>query len=118
MPWAYPDPVTHQIGQLIRDIDASGRSLEGEPDAKQLAKEQALAHERRSGYEGGYPRKSHTIASNRNARRKSFGYKDVYSTRDRNWPMPNRKSYYNKQDRAMKLMRAKLDQEQEEGSGI
>jgi len=48
---------------------------------------------------GGYPRKSHTIATNRNLRRRSFGYTDVYSTRQRNWPTPSRKSFYRRQDR-------------------
>ena len=118
MPWAYPAPVDNTLYWLLHAVDASGRSFEGEPDEKQRAREQAIARERKVGYEGGYPRKSHAIASSRNARRKSFGYKDVYSTKDRNWPMPNRKSYYKTQDRAMKLVRAKLDQDQEEGSGI
>lgn|SRR5512143_74504 len=55
---------------------------------------------------GGYPRKSHTMATNRNLRRKSFGYRDVYSTRERNWPMPSRKAYYKSQDRALAQRRA------------
>lgn len=50
--------------------------------------------------QGGYPRNSHTMATNRNQRRKSFGYRDVYSTRERDWPMPNRRAFYKGQDRA------------------
>lgn len=48
---------------------------------------------------GGYPRKSHTLAANRNARRRSFGARDVYSTRERDWPMPNRNAFYRRRDR-------------------
>lgn len=55
---------------------------------------------------GGYPRNSSTMATNRNLRRKSFGYRDVYSTRERNWPMPSRKAYYKAQDRALAQRRA------------
>lgn len=69
---------------------------------------------------GGYPRKSHTMATNRNLRRKSFGYRDVYSTRERDWPMPNRKAYYKAQDRA-RLAREQAAQAEVDrliGSGI
>lgn len=48
---------------------------------------------------GGYPRKSHTLATNRNLRRKSFGYRDVYSTRERDWPSGGRDAYYRRKDR-------------------
>jgi len=47
----------------------------------------------------GYPRKSHTIATNRNLRRKSFGYSDVYSTRERNWPSGGRDRFYRRADK-------------------
>jgi len=69
---------------------------------------------------GGYPRKSHTMATNRNLRRKSFGYRDVYSTRERNWPMPNTRAFYKAQDRA-RLAREQAAQDEVErviGSGI
>lgn len=69
---------------------------------------------------GGYPRKSHSLATNRNARRRSFGYRDVYSTRERDWPMPNRRAYYKAQDRA-RLAREQAAQDEVErliGSGI
>jgi len=50
--------------------------------------------------QGGYPRKSHTLATNRNLRRKSFGYRDVYSTRERDWPSGGRDAFYKRQDKA------------------
>lgn len=34
---------------------------------------------------------SRTMATNRNARRKSFGYRDTYSMRERGWPTAYRK---------------------------
>ena len=49
---------------------------------------------------GGYPQNSHTLAASRNARRLSFGYSDVYSTRERNWPTPSRRAFHKAQDRA------------------
>lgn len=48
---------------------------------------------------GGYPRKSHTLATNRNLRRKAFGYRDVYSTRERDWPSGGRNAFYRRKDR-------------------
>jgi len=47
-----------------------------------------------------YPRNSHTMATNRNLRRKSFGYRDVYSTRDRDWPSGGRDRFYRRADKA------------------
>lgn len=55
---------------------------------------------------GGYPRKSHTLATNRNARRRSFGARDVYSTRERDWPMPNRNAFYKRREREAEQRRA------------
>ena len=49
---------------------------------------------------GGYPRKSHTLATNRNQRRKSFGYRDTYSVRERDWPSGGNAAYYRRMDRA------------------
>ena len=49
---------------------------------------------------GGYPRKSHTLATNRNQRRKSFGFNDTYSVRERDWPSGGNAAYYRRQDRA------------------
>jgi len=49
---------------------------------------------------GGYPRNSHTMATNRNLRRKSFGYRDVYSTRERNWPSGGTDAHYRRVARA------------------
>lgn len=42
---------------------------------------------------------SATLATNRNRRRKAMGYRDVYSTRERNWPTPSRAGTYKRQDR-------------------
>lgn len=55
---------------------------------------------------GGYPRKSHTLATNRNLRRKSFGYRDVYSTRERDWPSGGRDAYYKRQEKQAAQRRA------------
>ena len=55
---------------------------------------------------GGYPRKSHTLATNRNLRRKSFGYRDVYSTRERDWPSGGRDAYYKRQEKHAAQRRA------------
>ncbi len=60
----------------------------------------------------GYPKKSHTLATNRNLRRRSFGATDVYSTRERDWPTPSRRLYYKHADRALK------QREQNLGGGI
>lgn len=49
---------------------------------------------------GGYPRNSHTMATNRNQRRKSFGFTDTYSVRERNWPSGGNAAYYRRQDKA------------------
>lgn len=47
-----------------------------------------------------YPRNSNTMATNRNARLRSFGMGDrVKSTAERNWPTPSRSGYYKKLDR-------------------
>lgn len=51
---------------------------------------------------GGYPRNSHTMATNRNARRKSFGYRDTYSVRERDWPSGGNAAFYRRQDRQRK----------------
>lgn len=69
---------------------------------------------------GGYPRKSHTLATNRNLRRKSFGYRDVYSTRERNWPMPSTRAYYKRQDREREARQQAAQAEVDRliGSGI
>ena len=40
------------------------------------------------------------MATNRNLRRKSFGYRDVYSTRERDWPSGGRDAFYKRQDKA------------------
>lgn len=49
---------------------------------------------------GGYPRNSHTMATNRNQRRKSFGFNDTYSVRERDWPSGGNAAYYRRQDKA------------------
>lgn len=69
---------------------------------------------------GGYPRKSHTIATNRNLRRKSFGYRDVYSTRERDWPSGGREAFYRRQDRARLAREAAVNADIERllGAGI
>lgn len=55
---------------------------------------------------GGYPRKSHAQATSRNLRRKSFGYRDVYSTRERDWPSGGRDAYYKRQAKQAAQRRA------------
>lgn len=69
---------------------------------------------------GGYPRKSHTLATNRNQRRKSFGYRDTYSVRERDWPSGGNAAYYKRQDRARQEREARLNAEIEAmlGGGI
>lgn len=57
-----------------------------------------------------YPRKSHSIATGRNQRRRSFGYTDVYSTRERDWPSGGRDAFYRRQERERKW-REKEDEE-------
>lgn len=56
----------------------------------------------------GYPRNSHTMATNRNQRRKSFGYTDTYSVRERDWPSGGNAAYYRRQDKARQ---ARIDAE-------
>lgn len=48
--------------------------------------------------------RSNRMSVNRNARRKSFGYRDTYSLRDRGWPTANRgfDSRVKKYERAVK----------------
>jgi hypothetical protein len=69
---------------------------------------------------GGYPRKSHAQATSRNQRRKSFGYRDVYSTRERDWPSGGRDAYYKRQDRAREARKQAAQSEVDRliGSGI
>jgi hypothetical protein len=67
-----------------------------------------------------YPRKSEKIARTRNLQRQRYGYRDVYSTRDRDWPMPNRQAFYKRQDRE-RLRRQEQERAAEEkvkGEGI
>jgi hypothetical protein len=69
---------------------------------------------------GGYPRKSHTMATNRNLRRKSFGYRDTYSVRERDWPSGGNAAYYRRQDRAREARQQAAQAEVDRliGSGI
>lgn len=67
---------------------------------------------------GGYPQKSHTLATNRNQRRKSFGYTDTYSVRERDWPSGGNAAYYRRQDRARLAREAAANAEVERLLGI
>lgn len=67
---------------------------------------------------GGYPRNSHTMATNRNQRRKSFGYTDTYSVRERDWPSGGNAAYYRRQDRARQEREAAANAEVERLLGI
>lgn len=58
---------------------------------------------------GGYPRNSHTMATNRNLRRKSFGYRDTYSVRERDWPSGGNAAFYRRQDRARQEREARAN---------
>jgi len=58
---------------------------------------------------GGYPRNSHTMATNRNLRRKSFGYRDTYSVRERDWPSGGNAAYYKRQDKARQAREAEAE---------
>ena len=67
-----------------------------------------------------YPRKSEKIARSRNLQRQRYGYRDVYSTRERNWPMPSTSAFYKRQDRE-RLARQNAEREAQEktkGEGI
>lgn len=68
----------------------------------------------------GYPRKSHAQAMSRNQRRKSFGYRDVYSTRERDWPSGGRNAYYKRQEKEIAARRAAAQEKVNSllGSGI
>lgn len=90
-PYRQGNAVTHAVNQLTRDLDASGRSLEGEPDAAQQARDKATLHPYKDPNAGMF-RNSATMSRNRNARRKSFGASDYrYSLADRGWPTAYRR---------------------------
>jgi len=60
---------------------------------------------------GGYPTKSHSIATGRNERRARMGYRDKFSTRERDWPSGGgRKAFYKRQDRAREERAARAEQ--------
>jgi hypothetical protein len=67
-----------------------------------------------------YPPNSEKIARTRNLKRQSYGYRDVYSTRERDWPMPNRRAYYKRQERERlrRLEQEREEQEKLKGEGI
>lgn len=69
---------------------------------------------------GGYPRKSSAQATSRNQRRKSFGYRDVYSTRERDWPSGGRNAYYKRQDKEIAARHAAAQEKMKSllGAGI
>lgn len=67
---------------------------------------------------GGYPRNSHTMATNRNQRRRSFGFTDTYSVRERDWPSGGNTAYYRRQDRARQAREAAANAEVERLLGI
>lgn len=81
----YTDPVGTTLRWFERDTDASHRSLEGEPSPEERKRE--IAKTVKFDPVPRTPKNSVTMATNRNARRKSFGYPDHrYSMRDLKWP--------------------------------
>ena len=86
-PYRRGNAVSYAVNQLVKDIDASGRSMEGEPDEAQRQLERRPVKD--TAY--GMFRNSATMARNRNARRKSFGFTDTYSMRERGWPTAYRR---------------------------
>jgi len=59
----------------------------------------------------GYPQKSHSIATGRNERRQRMGYRDTYSTRERDWPSGGgRDAFYRRQDKARLAQASRAEQ--------
>ena len=77
------------IQQMIRDLDVSNLSFEGEPDARQQSLERQKHFPQKP--EPQMYRKSAAQCRTRNEKRKSYGYKDTYSMRERGWPTDYRR---------------------------